>query len=143
MKFKFLQIAAITAVAMFIGSCVEEEIVGNDFFQLQKIEVENLVFDDDLLSRSCVDVKNSTSSVISFLWQPNDTLGVYSKDGNSVNVPFVHSSQKNVASPEFTGEMSAPYYAYFPYSEENDGRHKFSKNYKTHRKFVKEYVNSL
>lgn len=34
-------------------------------------------------------------------------------------------------------------YLYFVASEEKDGRHKFSKNYKTHRKFVKEYVNSL
>ena len=123
MKFKFLRIAAITAVAMFLGSCVEEEVVGDDFSRLQKIYVENPEFDDDQLSRSCVDAKNSTSSVISFLWQPNDKLGAFSKDGNSGNVPFSHSSSKNVASPEFTGEMSGtPYYVYFPYSEENDGR---------------------
>lgn len=108
---------------MFLGSCVEEEVVGDDFSRLQKIYVENPEFDDDQLSRSCVDAKNSTSSVISFLWQPNDKLGAFSKDGNSGNVPFSHSSSKNVASPEFTGEMSGtPYYVYFPYSEENDGR---------------------
>ena len=123
MKFKYLRIAAITAVAMFLGSCVEEEVVGDDFSRLQKIYVENPEFDDDQLSRSCVDAKNSSSSVISFLWQPNDKLGAFSKDGNSANVPFSHSSSKNVASPEFTGEMSGtPYYVYFPYSEENDGR---------------------
>ena len=123
MKFKYLRIAAITAVAMFLGSCVEEEVVGDDFSRLQKIYVENPEFEDDQLSRSCVDAKNSTSSVISFLWQPNDKLGAFSKDGNSANVPFSHSSSKNVASPEFTGEMSGtPYYVYFPYSEENDGR---------------------
>ena len=123
MKFKFLRIAAITFVAMFLGSCVEEEVVGDDFSRLQKIYVENHEFDDEQLSRSCVDAKNSTSSVISFLWQPNDKLGAFSKDGNSCNVPFSHSSSKNVASPEFTGEMSeTPYYVYFPYSEENDGR---------------------
>ena len=123
MKFKLLRIAAITTVAMFLGSCVEEEVVGDDFSRLQKIYVENPEFDDEQLSRSCVDAKNSTSSVISFLWQPNDKLGAFSKDGNSSNVPFTHSSSKNVASPEFTGEMSGtPYYVYFPYSEENDGR---------------------
>ena len=123
MKFKLLRISAITTVAMFLGSCVEEEVVGDDFSRLQKIYVENPEFDDEQLSRSCVDAKNSTSSVISFLWQPNDKLGAFSKDGNSSNVPFTHSSSKNVASPEFTGEMSGtPYYVYFPYSEENDGR---------------------
>ena len=123
MKFKFFRIAAISTVAMFLGSCVEEEFVGDDFSRLQKIYVENPEFDDDQLSRSCVDAKNSTSSVISFLWQPNDKLGAFSKDGNFGNVPFTHSSPKNVASPEFTGEMSGtPYYVYYPYSEENDGR---------------------
>ena len=92
MKFKLLRIAAITTVAMFLGSCVEEEVVGDDFSRLQKIYVENPEFDDEQLSRSCVDAKNSTSSVISFLWQPNDKLGAISKDGNSSNVPFTHSS---------------------------------------------------
>ena len=88
MKLKFLRIAAITTVAMTLGSCVEEEVVGDDFSRLQKISVEMPDFEDDQLSRSCVNVKNTNTSVTSFLWQPNDKIGVYSKDGASKNVPF-------------------------------------------------------
>ena len=123
MKLKFLRIAAITTVAMTLGSCVEEEVVGDDFSRLQKISVEMPDFEDDQLSRSCVNVKNTNTSVTSFLWQPNDKIGVYSKDGASKNAPFTNTAKKNVATTEFAGEMSGtPYYAYFPYSEENDGR---------------------
>ena len=111
------------AAAVFLGSCVEEEMVGDDFSRNQKITVEIPEFIDEQSGRSCVDVKNSTSSVTSFLWQPNDKIGVFTKDGSSGNVPFTNTSKKNVASADFTGEMSGtPFYAYFPYSPDNDGR---------------------
>ena len=123
MKFKFLRIAAITTMAMYLGSCVEEEVIGGDFSRLQKISVEMPDFEDDQSSRSCVNVKNTNTSVTSFFWQPNDKIGVYSKDGASKNVPFTNTAKKNVATTEFAGEISGtPYYAYFPYSAENDGR---------------------
>ena len=123
MKFNFLRIAAITTVAMLFCSCEEEEIVGDDFSRFQKISVEMPDFEDDQLGRSCVNVKNTNTSIISFLWQPNDKIGVYSKDGASKNVPFTNTAKKNVATTEFSGEISGtPYYAYFPYSAENDGR---------------------
>ena len=123
MKFNYLRTVATMVAAVFLGSCVEEEMVGDDFFRNQKITVEIPEYIDDQLGRSCVDVKNSTSSVTSFLWQPNDKIGVFTKDGSSGNVPFTNTSEKNVASAEFAGEMSGtPYYAYFPYSSDNDGR---------------------
>ena len=123
MKFNFLRIAAITTVAMLLGSCVEEEVFGDDFSKLKKISVEMPDFEDDQLSRSCVDVNNTNTSVTSFLWQPNDKIGVYSKDGASKNVSFTNTAKRNVATTEFAGEINGtPYYAYFPYNEENDGR---------------------
>ena len=123
MKFKYLRAVATMAAAVFLGSCVEEEMVGDDFSRNQKITVEIPEFIDEQSGRSCVDVKNSTSSVTSFLWQPNDKIGVFTKDGSSGNVPFTNTSKKNVASADFTGEMSGtPFYAYFPYSPDNDGR---------------------
>lgn len=123
MKFNYLRTVATMVAAVFLGSCVEEEMVGDDFSRNQKITVEIPEYIDDQLGRSCVDVKNSTSSVTSFLWQPNDKIGVFTKDGSSGNVPFTNTSEKNVASAEFAGEMSGtPYYAYFPYSSDNDGR---------------------
>ena len=96
MKFKFLRIAAIATVAMSLGSCVEEEVIGDDFSRQQKISVEMPDFEDDQSSRSCVDVKSNNTSSTSFLWQPNDKIGVYSKDGASKNVPFTNTSKKNI-----------------------------------------------
>ena len=123
MRFKYLRTVATMAAAVFLGSCVEEEMVGDDFSRNQKITVEIPEFIDEQSGRSCVDVKNSTSSATSFLWQPNDKIGVFTKDGSFGNVLFTNTSKKNVASADFTGEMSGtPYYAYFPYSPDNDGR---------------------
>ena len=123
MKFKYLRFVAAMVAAMFLGSCVEDELVGDDYSRYQKISVENLEFDEDQMSRSCVDVKSTNTSTTRFLWQPNDKIGVYTQDGTSGNVPFTNTANRNVASTEFAGEINGtPYYAYFPYSSENDGR---------------------
>lgn len=109
--------------AVFLSSCVEEAIVGEDFSRQQKITAEVPDFDEEVLSRSCVDVKNTNTSYTCILWQPNDKIGVYSKDGKAINVPFTNTAKKNVATTEFAGDINGtPYYAYFPYSSENDGR---------------------
>lgn len=123
MKFKFLRTVATMAAAVFLGSCVEEEMVGDDFSRNQKISADIPEFEDDQLSRSCVDVKNTNTSFTGFLWQPNDKIGVYTKDGSERNVLFTNTAKKNVSSTEFAGEMSGtPHYAYFPYSSANDGK---------------------
>ena len=123
MKFKYLRFVAAMVAAMFLGSCVEDELVGDDYSRYQKISVENPEFDEDQMSRSCVDVKSTNTSTTRFLWQPNDKIGVYTQDGTSGNVPFTNTANRNVASTEFAGEINGtPYYAYFPYSSENDGR---------------------
>ena len=123
MKFKFLRIAALASAVMFLGSCVEEDVVGEDFARLQRISAEIPDYDDDQVSRSCVDVNNTNTSVTSFLWQPGDKIGVFTKDGKEGNVLFTNTAKKNVASTEFAGEINGtPYYAYFPYSEKNDGK---------------------
>ena len=109
--------------AVFLSSCVEDEVVGEDFSCYQKITVEVPDFNEEVLSKSCVDVvSNSTGSTV-ILWQPNDKIGVYTQDGKEGNVPFTNTSKNLVAFTEFAGEMNGtPYYAYFPYSSENDGR---------------------
>ena len=123
MKFNFLRTVAIMTAVAFLGSCVEEEVVGDDFSRTQKITVENPEFDDEQSSRSCVDVKNTNTSFTGFLWQPDDKIGVYTKDGSERNVLFTNIAKKNVSSTEFAGEMSGtPHYAYFPYSAANDGK---------------------
>ena len=123
MKLKFFKTVAIMAATVFLSSCVEDEIVGEDFSLHQKFTAEIPSFDEEVLSRSCVDVKNTNTSFTGILWQPNDKIGVYTQDGKSGNVPFTNTAKKNVASADFAGEINGtPYYAYFPYSSENDGR---------------------
>ena len=123
MKLKFLRIAALTSAVMFLGSCVEEDVVGKDFARQQRISAEIPDYDDDQVSRSCVDLINTNNSVTCFLWQPGDKIGVYTKDGNEGNVLFTNPAKHNAATTEFNGDINGtPYYAYFPYSAKNDGK---------------------
>lgn len=72
-------------------------------------------------TRTCVDIKNPNTSFIGLLWQPDDQIGVYSQDGKSKNAKFTTTATQNEPQAEFSGEMSGtPYYAYFPYSSDND-----------------------
>lgn len=122
MKLKFFKTVVTMAAAVFLSSCVEDEIVSKNFAHQQKITAEVPEFDEDVLSRSCVDGTTSTGSIV-ILWQPNDKIGVFTQDGKEGNVPFSNTSKNLVSSTNFVGEISGtPYYAYFPYSSENDGR---------------------
>ena len=47
------------------------------------------------------------------------------------------------AAPEVIEKLESYYKRYFVANENGDGTHKFSKNYKTHRKFVRDYVDKL
>lgn len=122
MKLKFFKTVVTIAAAVFLSSCVEDEIVSKNFAHQQKITAEVPEFDEDVLSRSCVDGTTSTGSIV-ILWQPNDKIGVFTQDGKEGNVPLSNTSKNLVSSTNFVGEISGtPYYAYFPYSSENDGR---------------------
>lgn len=122
MKLKFFKTVVTMAAAVFLSSCVEDEIVSKNFAHQQKFTAEVPEFDEDVLSRSCVDGTTSTGSIV-ILWQPNDKIGVFTQDGKEGNVAFSNTSKNLVSSTNFVGEISGtPYYAYFPYSSENDGR---------------------
>ena len=122
MKLKFFKTVVTMAAAVFLSSCVEDEFVSKNFAHQQKITAEVPEFDEGVLSRSCVDGTTSTGSIV-ILWQPNDKIGVFTQDGKEGNVPFSNTSKNLVSSTNFVGEISGtPYYAYFPYSSENDGR---------------------
>ena len=121
MKLKFLKTVVTMTAAVFLSSCVEDAIVSENFAHQQKVTAEVPEFDEEVLSRSCVDGTTTTGSTV-ILWQPNDKIGVYTQDGKEGNVPFSNTSQKNISSTNFEGEINGtPYYAYFPYSPVNDG----------------------
>ena len=122
MSFKTLLTAAAITTAAFLSSCTQIEGVGDDYSRNQTIAIEMNVPLEPLETRTCVDVKNATSASVGFLWQPGDKIGVYTKDGSEKNIPFTNPAIENVASAKFEGAMSGtPYYAYYPYSADNDG----------------------
>ena len=116
-----LTAVTMTAAALFF-SCTDEEFVGADSLRYQAIQAEIADPSEAQQSRSCVDVKNPSTSFIGLLWQPADKIGVFSQDGTTGNYQFTNTATENVPQMEFGGEMSGdPYYAYYPYSAENDG----------------------
>lgn len=116
-----LTAVTMTAAALFF-SCTDEEFVGADSLRYQAIQAEIADPSEAQQSRSCVDVKNPSTSFIGLLWQPADKIGVFSQDGTTGNYQFTNTATENVPQTEFGGNMSGdPYYAYYPYSAENDG----------------------
>ena len=122
MNFKtLLTAAAMTSVAIFF-SCTQDQEVGASDSSYQTIAIEMSLPLEDATTRTCVDVQTVNSSTVSLLWQPGDKIGVYTREGDEKNVAFRNPAIENVASAKFEGTMNGtPYYAYYPYSADNDG----------------------
>ena len=122
MNCKILFSAAAIAATTLFASCTQEVDVDANYathqtFYADLVEPEE---DQDPLSRTSVNVNNTSSTT--FLWEPDDKIGVYSADGSEKNVLFSNKSTKKVASTQFSGEFNGtPYYAYAPYSANNNG----------------------
>ena len=115
-------VTMITAL-FFFSSCMDDEVIGVEeaCYQILTAEIDGP--SDALQSRTCVDVTNLSTNFIGLLWQPSDKIGVFNQDGTTGNYPFTNTSIEDVPQAEFGGEMSGtPYYAYYPYSSDNDGR---------------------
>lgn len=72
-------------------------------------------------TRSAIDHTEYQGGHVGILWTPEDIVGVFGTNDN--NVPFSNMSTTPVGRTKFTGNMTngAPLYAYYPYSEENNG----------------------
>ena len=121
MKRNLILIAVLIAAAGFFVSCSEKDGAVSDTLSFETIEAEIQNPEEFKQTKTCVDGLNLNPDFIGLLWQPNDQIGVYSQDGKTRNVNFKCTSSTNVPRAEFNGEFSGtPYYAYFPYSTEND-----------------------
>lgn len=121
MKRNLILIAVLIAAATFFVSCSEKDGAVSDTLSFETIEAEIQNPEEFKQTKTCVDGLNLNPDFIGLLWQPNDQIGVYSQDGKTRNVNFKCTSSTNVPRAEFSGEFSGtPYYAYFPYSTEND-----------------------
>ena len=114
---KKLMMAVAMTAATFFSSCTEEHDLGGDLLSKQTIVAEMAEMSDAPQSRTCVDVKNPSTSFVGLLWQVADKLGVFNQDGAG-NVQFSNTSTENAPKAGFSGELSGEAkYAYFPYSE--------------------------
>lgn len=121
MKRNLILIAVLIAAAGFFVSCSEKDGAVSDTLSFETIKAEIQNPEEFKQTKTCVDGLNLNPDFIGLLWQPNDQIGVYSQDGKTRNVNFKCTSSTNVPRAEFNGEFSGtPYYAYFPYSTEND-----------------------
>ena len=121
MKRNLILIAVLIAAASFFVSCSEKDGAVSDTLSFETIEAEIQNPEEFKQTKTCVDGLNLNPDFIGLLWQPNDQIGVYSQDGKTRNVNFKCTSSTNVPRAEFSGEFSGtPYYAYFPYSTENE-----------------------
>ncbi len=112
---------AMTA-ATFFSSCTEEHDLGGDLLSKQTIVAEMAEMSDAPQSRTCVDVKNPSTSFVGLLWQVADKLGVFNQNGTG-NAQFSNNGTETAPKADFSGELSGTAtYAYFPYSAENAGR---------------------
>ena len=112
---------AMTA-ATFFSSCTEEHDLGGEFLSQQTIVAEMAEPSDATQSRTCVDVKNPSTSFVGLLWQVADKLGVFNQNGTG-NAQFSNNATETAPKAEFSGELSGnATYAYFPYSEDNASR---------------------
>ena len=114
---KKLMMAVAMTAATFFSSCTEEHDLGGDLLSKQTIVAEMAEMSDAPQSRTCVDVKNPSTSFVGLLWQVTDKLGVFNQDRTG-NVQFSNTSTENAPKAGFSGELSGEAkYAYFPYSE--------------------------
>ena len=119
---KKLLMAIAMTTATFFTSCTEEHDLGGEFFSKQTIVAEMAETSDAQQSRTCVDVKNPSTSFVGLLWQVADKLGVFNQNGTG-NAQFSNNGTETAPKADFSGELSGTAtYAYFPYSADNAGR---------------------
>lgn len=120
MDSRTLLAAALISVASLCTSCLEMDELVSDSSTYQTLTAEFAEPEDAQETKTCVDIKNPSTSFIGLLWQPNDQIGVFSQDGDSRNALFKCTSTSDSPKAEFGGSMNGtPFYAYFPYSADN------------------------
>lgn len=104
-------------------SCSETELLSADGPHQETITATIAEPDGNVPTRSCIDLNNTGNGYLGILWQQNDAIGVYG-DGATRNALFRNIVSGNVATADFSGEMTGPdkpWRAYYPYNQENNG----------------------
>lgn len=116
-------IALMMGTAAFVAGCAD--IAENEDSMTGGETVITAVIDGgEALTRTCIDPEEYKDNVTGLLWSQGDMIGVFT-DGaaGTENACFTKKSSGNVAKAAFTGTINGnPAYAYYPYTEKNNGR---------------------
>lgn len=120
-----LNYSQVLCVATFFGltACSDDTFTPDTPSQCNTVISATIESDDAPASRTCVDTGNSDNTCIGLLWNPNDSIGVFSR-GTTRNALFRCTATANSAYADFEGNMEGgeqPYRAYYPYSADNAG----------------------
>ena len=116
-----LALLSIIAGAM-LASCAD--IAENESeITLKDVTITAAIDDGEVETRTCID-PTTYKDVTGLLWSPGDKIGVFA-DGatGSGNACFTNNSVANVSTAKFAGSIAGtPAFAYYPYTEDNNGR---------------------
>lgn len=116
-------ITLMMGTAAFVAGCAD--IAENEDSMTGGETVITAVIDGgEALTRTCIDPEEYKDNVTGLLWSPGDKIGVFTDDAaGTENACFTNNASGNVAKASFTGTINGnPAYAYYPYTEENNGR---------------------
>lgn len=119
--FKFIPMVCLLPI--FMISCDETELVENNGNYREVITATIIEPTEGAKSRTCIDMDDTGNGYLGILWQQDDAIGVFG-DRNTRNALFRNLAAGNVATTDFSGEMSGgdkPWRAYYPYHSENTG----------------------
>lgn len=122
MKVKFFVYTQAVGLALAgLTACSDDSIVDDPRQENTCIVAEIADAEPAPVSRTVVD-EASDGDETGISWSPTDVIGVYDAEGSVRNAPFTSTNTVASGTAEFTGSMQGtPAYAYFPYSEANNG----------------------
>ncbi|MGM9700885.1 MAG: hypothetical protein ACI3YX_05585 [Prevotella sp.] len=119
------KLTTIVAALGLAGLCSCSDEAGNGWVGNGNTTITASIDGADALTRTCIDPTEYDNGVVGVLWTPGDQLGVFG-NGSTANAPFTNTeTSKNVDRASFNGTLAdgeTPQYAYYPYSEVNDGK---------------------
>ena len=120
--FRFLLVA--TAVFGGFTACSEDELAPEMTFHKETISATVVEQLDPVGSKTCVDINNLGHGYMGFLWQREDSIGVFGK-GTTRNEIFKNTIFHKAAQADFSGNVAdgdKSWRAYYPYNPANEGR---------------------
>lgn len=117
---KSIYLLSALAVAATLASCRDE--LRSSFGEQGYTTITAVMAEPGTETRTCVDMSDVGHGYLGLLWNPGDSIAVFSKEGDS-NVPFKSTTQTNTPKSTFVGKLSKgeAAYAYYPFNPENAG----------------------